>query len=413
MTQLPDPAASRAVLIGTSAYDHLEQLPAVAANLRDLAEALGDPMLWGLPGEHRTVVADPRDPPSMLDPVHRAGQEATDTLLVYFSGHGLRDSDSVDLFLALSGSRENTGYTAVAYEHLRAAIRASAARRRVLILDCCFSGRAARTLSGGDDALPAHVAVDGAYVLTASPRDRVALAPDGEPHTAFTGELLDILRLGINGGPELIDLDTLYGALHQRLRAKNRPLPQRRQENHIGRLPLVRNRARDTVRSPAGPVLDSDVRAAMVAAGLGLARRLRAVGRHRDALPVLRLALRERTPQGEDSTFAVQLELSELLADTGQTREAIEVLEQAFHQTHRSFGPEAVLVCRRLADLLQESGNHIQACEVLKHALDLAENGRTAPVRSAPEPFPYGRVAEPDVRLPGPGPLPFGTSATN
>lgn len=372
MTQLPDPAASRAVLIGSAAYDHLEQLPAVAANVRDLSEALRDALLWGLAKEHCEVVSDPHNPSALLDPVHRAGYEATDTLFVYFAGHGLRDAESADLYLALRGSRENTGYTAVAYEHLRAAIRASRARRRVLVLDSCFSGRAARTLGSEGGSLAAQMAVDGAYVLTASPRDRLALAPDGELHTAFTGELLDILRLGVSGGPELIDLDTLYRALDQRLRAKNRPLPQCSRENNIGRLPLVRNRARDTAHAPAGPVLEADVRAAMVATGLGLARVLRSEGRHRDALPILRVALREQAPQAADNTFAVQLELSDLLAETGQSREAIDVLEQAFHRTHRSFGPEAVLVCRRLADLLQESGNYIQACEVLKHALDLA-----------------------------------------
>lgn len=375
MNRLPDPAASRAILIGTSSYQNLEQLPAVEANLRDLSDALCNAMLWGLPEQYCAVVSDPVDASAMLDPVHRAAEEATDTLFVYYTGHGLRDADSADLFLALTGSRESTGYTAVAYEHLRAAVRSSRARRRVIVLDCCFSGRAARTLAGSGDALAVQVAVDGAYVLTSSPKDRVALAPDGELHTAFTGELLHLMRLGVAGGPELIDLDTIYHVLDERLRAKNRPQPQRSQENDIGRLPLVRNRARADHRFPAGPVLDADVRAAMVVAGLKLARLLRSRGRIRDALPVLRLVLEEQTPDGQGNTFAVQLELSEVLADAGQMREAIEVLEQAFHQTHKTYGPEAVLVCRRLADLLQESGNHLQACEVLKHALDLTQYG--------------------------------------
>ncbi|MEC3992955.1 caspase family protein [Actinacidiphila sp. DG2A-62] len=374
--QLPDPNASRAVLIGTSSYSQLEQLPAVGANLRDLSQALADPLLWGLPEAHREVVGDPQDPTQLLDPVYRAGREATDTLLVYYAGHGLRDTESSDLYLALTGSRAHTGYTAVAYEHLRAVVRGSEARRKIVVLDCCFSGRAARTLSEAD-SVAGHTAVDGAYVLTASPRDRAALAPDGETHTAFTGELLDILRLGIPDGPALIDLDTLFQELERRLRAKNRPLPRRSQEDAVGRLPLVRNRAVAAEPGPAGPVLPHEVRSAMVASGLRLARRLRAAGRSRDALPILRLAMREGAGHG-GGTFAVQLELSELLADTGQVKEAVEVLEQAFAQTHTSAGPEAVLVCRRLADLLQESGNHIQACEVLKHALDLMEFGPAA-----------------------------------
>ncbi|CAG7648049.1 Caspase domain-containing protein [Actinacidiphila bryophytorum] len=379
MERLPDPMGSRAVLIGTAAYRQLEQLPAVTANLRDLAQALGDPMLWGLPDRHCVVVTDPQDSSALLDPVQSAGEDAEDTLLVYYAGHGLRDADSSDLYLALTGSRANTGYTAVGYQHLRAVVRQSRARRKIIVLDCCFSGRAAKALTGGiiDEA-----AVDGAYVLAASPRDRVALAPDGEMHTAFTGELLDILRAGIADGPELIDLETIYQELDARLRAKNRPRPQRHQENNTGRLPLVRNRAATAEPLPAGPVLREEVRAAMLGAGLSLARMLRSAGRSRDALPVLRLVLQEGTPEPGAHNFAVQLELAELLADTGQSREAVEVLEQAFLQTRKSFGPEAVLVCRRLADLLQEAGNHIQACEVLKHALDLMEVGSAVAAES-------------------------------
>ncbi|GGS73259.1 MULTISPECIES: caspase family protein [Streptomyces] len=375
MTVLPDPTCSRAVLVGTASYRHLPQLPAVEANVVDLAAELCDPAVWGLPVRNCTVVTDPLSPQTVLDPVYRAGEEATDTLLVYFAGHGMRDADSADLYLALGDSREHLGYTAVAYQHLRTALRSARARRKIVVLDCCFSGRAARALTGGD-VLAAQAAVDGAYVLTASPADRIALAPEGERNTAFTAELLRILREGVPEGPELIDLDTLYRVLEERLRAKNRPLPQRSQENGVGRLPLARNKARAGRRTPSGPVLAAEVRAAVVATGLALARLLRATGNARDAQPVLRLALQEQQQSGQaqGDLVAVQLELSELLAETGQVREAIEILELAFHQVHKGYGPEAVLVCRRLAELLQESGNHLQACEVLKHALDIMED---------------------------------------
>ncbi|MGW5663958.1 caspase, EACC1-associated type [Streptomyces sp. NPDC003758] len=378
MTALPDPARSRAVLIGTASYRHLPQLPAVEAGVVDLAAELCDATVWGLPVQHCTVVTDPLSPQAILDPVYQAGDEATDTLIVYFAGHGMRDTESADLYLALGDTREHLGYTAVAYQHLRAALRAARARRKIVVLDCCFSGRAARALAGDGDVLAAQAAVDGAYVLTASPRDRLALAPDGERYTAFTGELLDVLRQGVRDGPELIDLDTLYRVLEERLRAKNRPLPQRSQENGVGRLPLARNKARASRHTPAGPVLAADVRAAVVATGLALARLLRADGNVRDALTVLRLALQEQTGGARGDLLAVQLELSELLAETGQVKEAIEVLELAFQQVHKVYGPEAILVCRRLADLLQESGNHLQACEVLKHAVDIAERGSPA-----------------------------------
>ncbi|MFF7644683.1 tetratricopeptide repeat protein [Streptomyces canus] len=379
---LPDPSASAAVLIGTSAYVHLPQLPAVETNVADLSGALCDPTIWGLPQAHTLTVAEPENPAALLDPVYQAGARAEDTLLVYYCGHGLRDSDSADLYLALTGSRDALGYTAVAYTHLRQAVLASRARRKVVVLDCCFSGRAARTLSS-PNALASRAGIDGAYVLTASPKDHVALAPDGERHTAFTGELLHVLGSGVPDGPETLDLETLYREVTVRLGSKNRPLPQRSQENDVGRLPLVRNRARAKQGTTAGPVMDAEVEAAMVSTGLQLARLLRSAGRHRDALPVLRMILQASVPGTEGDSITVHLELAELLTETGQDQQAIEVLENAFQLTHKRFGPEAVTVCRRLAELLQTAGNHNQACEVLRHALDSLEKAAKPPVSPA------------------------------
>ncbi|MBV2354479.1 caspase family protein [Streptomyces sp. J2-1] len=372
--ELPDPSASAAVLIGTSGYVHLAQLPAVEANLADLATVLQDATVWGLPRAHTFTVTDPDNPAALLDPVYTAGEHATDTLVVYYCGHGLRDSESADLYLALTGSREAAGYTAVEYRHLRTAIHASAARRKIVVLDCCFSGRAALTLAG-PDGLAAQAGIQGAYVLTASPKDHLALAPEGERHTAFTGELLNVLRHGVPEAPETLDLETLYRVLDSRLGSRNRPRPQRSQENDVGRLSLVRNRARAPRGALAGPVIDAEVEAAMISSGLRLSRLLRSVGRSRDALPVLRMILQSRTADTDGDTVVVHLELAELLTESGQDRQAIEVLESAFQLTHKRFGPDALTVCRRLAELLQSAGNHSQACEVLRHALDTLERG--------------------------------------
>ncbi|MFJ9410137.1 tetratricopeptide repeat protein [Streptomyces sp. NPDC101393] len=374
MTELPDPSASAAVLIGTSSYQHLPQLKAVQRNTSDLADILCDPTVWGLPPARCPTVLDPSTPAELLDPVYALGRESTDTLLVYYCGHGLRDSESADLYLGLTGSREGAGYTATEYRHLRSALLASPARRKIVILDCCFSGRAARMLSS-PNALAAQAGIDGAYVLTASPRDHVALAPEGERNTAFTGELLHLLSNGVSEAPETLDLETLFRALEARLSSKNRPRPQRSQENDVGRLPLVRNRARASAATAAGPVVDIEVQVAMMSTGLKLARLLRSVGRNRDALPILRMVLQARVPEADGDSVAVHLELAELLTETGREKEAIETLESAFRQTHKRFGPETVTVCRRLAELLQAAGNHRQACEVLRHALDSLERG--------------------------------------
>jgi len=111
----------------------------------------------------------------------------------------------------------------------------------------------------------------------------------------------------------------------------------------------------------------------------------RAIGRTRDALPVLRLVLGQPgvTEGGDD--IPVRLELADSLTELDHSREAIEVLETAFAAVHNQVGPEVVAVCQRLAALLREVGSHAEACDVLEHALKVSFPGdRPFPNTEAP-----------------------------
>ncbi|MEU6064070.1 caspase family protein [Streptomyces sp. NPDC047082] len=239
MSALPDPALSRAVLAGVSCYSKLESLPAVANNLTDLAAVLMSPLSWELPAEHCTVVAEPGTSHDLLDPICRAAAEVKDTLLVYFAGHGLIDGRG-DLFLGLPGSIQGRSHTGVPYQALREILMDSRAQRHVIILDCCMSGRALGMMSG-QDVLADQAEVDGSYLLAASPENSVALAPPGETHTVFTGELLRLLHEGIPDPARELDLELIYQHLRRELAARGRPIPQRRARNTAGRIILANN----------------------------------------------------------------------------------------------------------------------------------------------------------------------------
>nr|WP_237519971.1 caspase family protein [Streptomyces sp. HUCO-GS316] len=251
---MPDPAASRAVLVGVSRYTVLEPLPAVANNLPALARALTGPESWHLPAGHCTVVAEPDTPRDMLDPVKEAAEATSDTLLVYFAGHGLLDGRG-ELFFGLPRSVQGSSYTGVTYQALREIITDCTARRFVIILDCCMSGRALG-LMGGEDVLADQAEIDGSYLLAAAPENGRALAPPGETHTAFTGELLDVLQHGIPDGPRELDLNAVYQYLRSELAAKARPAPQKRDRNTAGRLVLARNQAYRPASAPARATAD-------------------------------------------------------------------------------------------------------------------------------------------------------------
>ncbi|MFE4173666.1 caspase family protein [Streptomyces sp. NPDC056909] len=245
---LPDPAASRAVLIGVDEYTVLDPLPAVANNIAGLARLLTGPGSWGLPAEHCVVLSNPRTPGEVLDAVHTAAAQAKDAFLVYFAGHGLRARD-MDLHLALPDSRPGRLYHAVDYDDIREQlVHECGALSRVVILDCCYAAASMRGYMGRPDHLAdlADLAdrssVEGTYVMAASGETKRALSPAGEDHTAFTGELLKAATEGVPDGPEILDMRTLFRHVRRELVAKNRPVPQQRARNGGHSIALTLNR---------------------------------------------------------------------------------------------------------------------------------------------------------------------------
>jgi hypothetical protein len=150
-----------------------------------------------------------------------------------------------ELHLALTGSEKpNASYTAVPYGLIREELAGTRAERQVIVLDCCYSGRALGRMAGGDPAeiVADEALIEGTYLIAAAAETRTAVSVPGERHTAFTAELLTLLRRGLRGHGPYLDLDTLYREIQTSLRAKQRPLPQSRARNTAGRL-AFRNRA--------------------------------------------------------------------------------------------------------------------------------------------------------------------------
>ncbi|WP_210590773.1 caspase family protein [Streptomyces sp. GESEQ-35] len=177
---VPDPARSRAVLIGVDGYDHLDDLPAVGNNVRRLAELLTDHDLWGLPAERCVVLHNPSTTDAVLNAVHEAAGAAEDAFVLYFAGHGLVSPvGEVDLHLALPDWDDNRSYRSVAYSALRhALVDTCTAYARVALLDCCYSGIVLKGYMSPPN-MADLAAVDGTYVMTASSETQLARAPEG------------------------------------------------------------------------------------------------------------------------------------------------------------------------------------------------------------------------------------------
>ncbi|MEW1816639.1 MULTISPECIES: caspase family protein [Streptomyces] len=239
---LPNPDRTRVVLIGADEYQNFPGLPAVHNNLVRLAELFTSPQAGGLPTDHCVTVRNPADRKDVLDAVYQAASEATDTLVVYFAGHGMPSPDG-SLYLALGHSEQGRKlYESVAYSDLRAEVLESAAPRKVVILDCCYSGAALEGYMGGSDDFAEQTAIEGTYVMTASAATQAAMAPVGAPFTAFTGELVRAVSEGIPEVSGPLDMNSLYRRVRRELAAKGMPVPRQRAGDQGHAIALFRNK---------------------------------------------------------------------------------------------------------------------------------------------------------------------------
>ena len=284
----PDPQGSRVVLIGSSRYED-EKLPdllAVRRSISDLAAALVDPLYGLVPEPHCTVLTDEGDIRVIGRRLKLAARQAEDLLLVYFAGHGLIGGRRHDLYLGLPDSEwHDPEFNSLEYDKLRSAVLDSPANAKVIVLDCCFSGRVVTdTMADPITEVMEQVEVEGTYVLASAHRDKVSLVMPGEYHTAFTGRLLRLLRDGVPGEPEFLTLDHLYRQLLAKMQAEGLPHPQKRGTDSVGLLALTRNRAHTLpvqAVEKAGPVVSVEDAMAELDAMVGLAsvkEQIRSIG---------------------------------------------------------------------------------------------------------------------------------------
>ena len=247
---LPQRELSRAVLIGTSDFQQLPLLPAVSNNLVDLRAALTDDEVGILGWEQCAVVDSPDSPTSMISRLRAAATQAQDLLLVYYAGHGIRVGDEEELYLTVRQSNGDSPLdTCVPFEWVRRAVVDSPARTKLLILDCCYSGMALGTMSA-PVVDTRQIEITGTTVITSSPRNSVSHSLPGERHTAFTGELITLLRAGSPLPAQPLTVDELFRSLLAAMARRELPHPKKRSDDTSGALQLRRLNAPEPVALP-------------------------------------------------------------------------------------------------------------------------------------------------------------------
>lgn len=154
-----------------------------------------------------------------------------DLLLVYFSGHGIRDTEG-HLYLAVKNTKtRNEGVltsTAVAAQQIAKFLDTCRSRSQVLILDCCHSGAFSQGMKAAVGSFGTKHAFEGngygRWVLTATDATQYAWEGDkvsGEnTQSIFTRYLIEGLSSGgadVNNDG-LVTVEEIYQYVHGRIR---------------------------------------------------------------------------------------------------------------------------------------------------------------------------------------------------
>ncbi len=237
---LPDPARSRAVLIGASTFDHLPPLPAVRNNLVDLRATLTDPEHGVIAPGNCEIVDGPDTPRAFMAGLRKVVGRTDDLLLVYYAGHGLRHDFRDELYLTVGlTDADALDESAVPFRWVKDVLEDSPARTNLLVLDCCYSGMALGTMSGV--ALEQReIEVRGSAVLASSPKNKKSHSPVGHRNTAFTGKMISLLENGSPNAGEPLTVNSLYKRISAALLRDELPGPKLKLTDTSGDLLLRR-----------------------------------------------------------------------------------------------------------------------------------------------------------------------------
>ena len=192
-----------ALLIGVSEYEPgLNPLPAAVKDIEALQRVLQDPEMGGF--DEVKTLANP-EPHTMQLEIETLfdGRAKDDLVLLFFSGHGIKD-DAGKLYFATRITRKNAKgdlirATAVPTSFVHEIMNNSRAKRQAIILDCCFSGAFDPALQAKDDGsfdLRGQLGAEGRVVLASSSSTQYSFEQKGADVSIYTQYLVEGIETG-------------------------------------------------------------------------------------------------------------------------------------------------------------------------------------------------------------------------
>jgi len=241
-----------ALLIGNGEYEDtlIERLSTPTRDVHALSMLLADPAVGGFDQVDELLDESEVRIRRSISAFFR-GRGRDDLLLLFFSGHGIKDERGRLFWAARDTQHDDLSATGIAAAYVSDHMDASTSKRQVLILDCCYGGA---FMAGGKgharviDQATFQGNGYGRVVLTASDSTQYALEGGQVIQQAqlslFTHFLIEGLSNGAAARPgaEVISLNDWYDYAYERVVAE-RPsqTPCKWGYNQKGELIIARN----------------------------------------------------------------------------------------------------------------------------------------------------------------------------
>ncbi|GAA1540819.1 hypothetical protein GCM10009678_24100 [Actinomadura kijaniata] len=238
-----------ALLVGNSDYPGRSGLPPLATPPADV-EAVNRALSLRGGFDVTTVLDGDREKIFVALNSLFSGRSAEDTVLVYFSCHGVLHEDDDRLYFASHDTEEGQlDATAVDAERVHQLMRNCRAGRKIALLDCCYSGSfgegTAVRRSGLRQRIERRVRTRGTFVLTACTKLESAYEPKpGEGSLSyFTQALVEGMEGGVSDrdGDGWITVQDLADFVQNRMADRKREQsPSCFSEGVTGQIPIAR-----------------------------------------------------------------------------------------------------------------------------------------------------------------------------
>lgn len=203
---------------GESGFDDLLQTEKSAVALATAFDSLG-----ALEGEPLHI--HDYSGPAAMSALNGFLEESEGDAIFYFASHGLVPTGSNQYFRLATGDTRDIGDMAGSFFVAEAIERLSRSGggRKLLIVDACYSGKAAGSIlsrSSLDIDVPPEICM-----LAATDSFTAARAPEGDPLTAFSGSLAQVLVEGLpTTGPQ-ISVQSIFSHLSSSAELEELPRP--------------------------------------------------------------------------------------------------------------------------------------------------------------------------------------------